>query len=151
MLTGLVLSQTLHDLMQARDELKVAAMVFEVSSEAMLVTDAARRVIRVNPAFTAITGYSPAEVISQTPRIFHSGLHGDDFYNQLWASVGQTGGWRGEIRNLRKNGEPFVAILSINTIFDQQGAIQGWSGCSATSQNKRRPRSSFGSKPISKR
>jgi diguanylate cyclase (GGDEF)-like protein len=67
-------------------------------------------------------------VIGQTPRIFHSGLHGDDFYNQLWASVGQTGGWRGEIRNLRKNGEPFVAILSINTIFDQQGAIQGWVG-----------------------
>lgn len=127
-LSGLVLSQTLHDLMQSRDELKVAAMVFEVSSEAMLVTDAAKRVIRINPAFTTMTGYSPTEVIGQPPRILNPGLNDEGFYNQLWASVRQTGSWRGEIRNLRKNGDPFVAVLSINTIFDQQGAIQGWVG-----------------------
>lgn len=127
-LTGLVLSQTIHDLMRSRDELKVAAMVFETSSEAMLVTDAAKRIVRVNPALTAITDYSPAEVIGQMPRIFSSGLNSEDFYRQLWATVGQAGSWRGEIWNHRKGGEPFIARLSINTIIDQQGAIQGWVG-----------------------
>lgn len=128
MLTGLVLSQTLHDLRRSRDELKVAARVFEVSSEAMLVTDAAKRIIRINPAFTAITGYSSADVIGQTPHIIKSGLNGKDFYDPFWATLSQEGSWRGEVQNRRKNGEPFTALLSINAIIDQQGAPQGWVG-----------------------
>ncbi|MCI5141450.1 MAG: PAS domain S-box protein [Candidatus Electrothrix sp. ATG1] len=42
---------------KAEGELRLAHTVFETSSEGMLVTDAENRIIMVNPAFTAITGY----------------------------------------------------------------------------------------------
>ncbi|MDE2439787.1 MAG: DUF3365 domain-containing protein, partial [Betaproteobacteria bacterium] len=44
-------------------ELQIAAAVMESASEGIVVTDAANHIIQINPAFTAITGYRPQEVL----------------------------------------------------------------------------------------
>ena len=68
-------------------ELAQAAVVFDSSHQGIMVVDPARRITRVNPAFTRITGYAPEEVIGQTPRVLSSGLHGPEFYRQIWACI----------------------------------------------------------------
>jgi diguanylate cyclase (GGDEF)-like protein/PAS domain S-box-containing protein len=106
---------------QNEDALKLAAMVYQVSSEAMLIADAGNRIISVNAAFTATTGYTAEEVIGQNPRILSSGRQDASFYRAMWDSINTTGRWQGEIWNRRKGGELYAEHLTINTIFDADG------------------------------
>ncbi len=105
----------------AENAIKLAALVFDNSSEAMLVTDASNKILRVNAAFTQITGYTFEEVAGKEPNIFSSGLHDAAFYQAMWDAINSTGGWRGEIKNRRKSGELYIEELIINTIFDSEG------------------------------
>ncbi|TXI38184.1 MAG: EAL domain-containing protein [Nitrosomonas sp.] len=125
---GLMLTLTIYELRKSQDEMRLALLVYHKSSEAMMVTDANKCIISVNPAFTEVTGYQSAEVIGKTPRILSAGLHSKEFYQTMWQSIGATGKWQGEIQNRRKNGELFTEVLSINTLYNLDGTIQGWVG-----------------------
>lgn len=98
------------------EELRIAGAVFESASEAIIVTDADNNIVRVNPAFTAITGYTPAEVLGRNPGLLKSGRHGPAFFEDMWAALGQCGHWEGEIWNRHKNGDVRVEWLSISKI-----------------------------------
>lgn len=106
---------------EAEDALTLAALVFDNSSEAMLVTDADSKILMVNAAFTQVTGYTFDEVVGKEPKMFASGLHDKAFYQAMWDSINTTGSWRGEIKNRRKTGEIYVEEIVINTIFDHAG------------------------------
>ncbi|HLF97715.1 MAG TPA: EAL domain-containing protein [Methylococcaceae bacterium] len=106
---------------QAEESLRLAALVYENSSEAMVVTDADGTILAVNPAFTRTTGYAEAEAIGRNPRILSSGRHDAAFYQAMWAAIDTDGHWQGEIWNRRKDGEIYVEELTINTIFDDAG------------------------------
>ena len=107
---------------QAEEEMKLAALLYQNSSEAMTVTDANGIILNVNPAFTQLTGYTAAEVIGKNPRILQSGRHDTAFYHNMWRAINATGHWQGEIWNKRKNGEVYAEWLSINTIFNEDGS-----------------------------
>ena len=100
---------------RAEAELLIAAALFE-SQEAMLVTNADRLILRVNKAFTQLTGYSAEEAVGQLPSLLKSGCQDDAFYAALWQRLLATGNWRGQIRDRRKNGEIFTAWLSISAV-----------------------------------
>lgn len=91
---------------------------FEHSSDAMLIADADCKILHVNPAFVAITGYTLEESIGQTPHLLSSGVHSESFYDQLWESLNQKGYWRGELVNQHKNGNLFSIWQRINVIED---------------------------------
>ena len=82
----------------------------------MLITDSEGVILKINRAFTKITGYYAADVIGKTPRVLQSGLHDDVFYDLLWESVNATGEWKGEIWNKRKNGEIYPEWLTITAV-----------------------------------
>jgi PAS domain S-box-containing protein len=103
-------------------ELHLAAVAFE-TQEGIMVTDANRIILRVNNAFTKITGYSSQEVIGFTPRILSSGQHDKAFYDQMWHSIRATGGWEGEVWNKRKNGEIYSEYLNITEVKDNSGMV----------------------------
>ncbi|MDZ4255344.1 MAG: EAL domain-containing protein [Sulfuritalea sp.] len=118
-------------------ELQLADTVFANSLEAMLITDGAGTIIRVNPAFTAITGYAAAEAIGQNPRILKSGRHTPDFYHQMWQAILGKGAWEGEVWDKRKNGDVFPKWLSIAATRNLRGKIQNFVACfSDISQRK---------------
>ena len=100
---------------QAEIDLRIAAIAFE-SQEGMFITDADQKILRVNAAYTKITGYTEAESIGDTPRMHRSGRHGADFYAAMWASINSTGVWRGEIWNRRNNGEIYPEWLTITAV-----------------------------------
>ncbi|MDO8413812.1 MAG: EAL domain-containing protein, partial [Gallionellaceae bacterium] len=78
-------------------------------------------IVFVNPAFSTITGYSMAEVIGKNPRLLHSGLMNESFYQEMWRSINETGRWQGELIDARRNGEKFVEWMSLNVLKDEQG------------------------------
>lgn len=112
----------------AEAQLKLAAEVFDNAMEGMLITDADTMILRVNPAFTQVTGYTADDVVGQTPRLFKSGHHNEDFYRSMWDSITRTGGWQGEIWDRRKNGEAYPKWLSIAAVKGEGGAVTHFIG-----------------------
>ncbi|MBO8086109.1 MAG: PAS domain S-box protein [Marichromatium sp.] len=110
---------------RAEEELRLAAQAFE-AQEAIFITDAESRILRVNRAFTAITGYAPHEAIGETPRLLKSGRQSQRFYREMWARLQRDGHWEGEIENRRRNGEIFPEWLSITTVRDPDGRVTNY-------------------------
>jgi len=106
------------------ESLRLAASVYETSSEGIMITDADNWIIAINPAFTKITGYVIDEVIGKNPRTFSSGRHDEAFFQAMWHEMSTTGQWQGEIWDRRKNGEVYPKWLTINTIFNEDGLVQ---------------------------
>ncbi|MBI5331568.1 MAG: EAL domain-containing protein [Betaproteobacteria bacterium] len=102
---------------------RMAAAVFEATSEGILITDAENRIVLVNRAFTDTTGYPLEEVRGRTPAMLSSGRHNRLFYDAMWEAVRASGGWSGEIWNRRKNGEIYPEWLHINVIRDADGEV----------------------------
>ncbi|HJW23908.1 MAG TPA: EAL domain-containing protein [Rhodocyclaceae bacterium] len=108
---------------EANEELVLARKVFEVSSEAIMITDARNRIVSVNAAFQAITGYCREEVLGHDPKFMSSGRHDAGFFLAMWESLQDSGHWEGEIWDKRKDGSVYPKWLTIDTIRDDQGAI----------------------------
>jgi diguanylate cyclase (GGDEF)-like protein/PAS domain S-box-containing protein len=109
----------------AEAELRIAATAFE-SQEGMSIADANQVILKINKAFTRVTGYSPEEVIGQTHAILKSDRQDAGFYQALQHSLKQDGYWEGEIWNRRKNGEIYPEWLSITTVRDANNQITNY-------------------------
>lgn len=108
---------------RAEADLRLAAKVFESSVEGVMITDYQANILRVNKAFTEITGYSEADMLGKNPSILQSGRHDKGFYRGMWSSINDHGYWQGEIWNRRKTGEIFPEWLTISTVSDEAGQV----------------------------
>ena len=88
-------------------ELRIAAITFE-SQEGMVVTDPNGIILRINQAFTHLTGYNEKEVIGQTPALLKSGRQDPAFYRRMWETLKEKNYWQGEMWNKRKNGKIYA-------------------------------------------
>ena len=115
----------LRDITESRrveQEMRIAATAFE-SLHGMIVTDARGTILRVNRAFSRMTGYAADEVIGRTPAMFKSGRHDAAFYVQMWKSLADRGAWFGEIWDRRKNGEVYPLLQSISAVRGEDGRV----------------------------
>lgn len=112
---------------ETESRLRIAAKAFE-SSEGMMVTDSRGMILKVNQAFTRITGYTADETIGRTPAMLSSGRHDPAFYKAMWQVIARDDSWEGEIWNRRKNGEIYPEHLSIAAVRDEMGEITHYVG-----------------------
>lgn len=127
--TGILMS--IRDLSRTRrteERLRQAITVFNNTQEGIMVVDAERRIVAVNPAFSEITGYGEDEVRGRNPSLLASGRHGRDFYRALWSALETGGRWQGEIWNRRKNGEIYPQWLTISVVADDDARVTGYVG-----------------------
>jgi len=108
--------------LEAETELRLAAQTFE-STEAMFISDSDGNIIRINKAFTGITGYTDDHVIGKKPSILSSGRHTSEFYKSMWATLALHGKWSGEIYNKRMNGEIYPEYLNISSVKDKNDKV----------------------------
>ncbi len=100
---------------QSEQALRIAAATFD-THEAILITDVQGNIVRVNSAFSDITGYREDEVIGKNPRIMSSGRQDKAFYIEMWQQLLHTGSWGGEIWDKRKNGQIYPKWLTITAV-----------------------------------
>ncbi len=106
-----------------RERLRMAAAVFDSTLEGVLVTNRLGNIVHVNRAFMNITGYREDEVLGHNPSKFKSGRHDAAFYQQMFHTLGEQGGWSGEIWNRRKSGEIYPQWQTIRAIFNDAGHL----------------------------
>ncbi|MCL4697538.1 MAG: EAL domain-containing protein, partial [Burkholderiaceae bacterium] len=108
-------------LRQAQAELRIGAIAFE-SLDGIVITDADERILRVNAAFTRITGYTIDEARGKkTGHLLRSGRHDRSFYESLWTALERDLHWQGELWNRRHNGEVYPQWTSITAVRDDRG------------------------------
>lgn len=117
-----------RDLLTTNQELMLMQQVFDHSLEGITITDKKGKIIKVNPSFTAITGYDAKDVIGKNPRILKSDLHDRHFYKKMWESLSTTGLWANEIWNRHRDGKAYPEWLSISAIRDSNGEITHYVG-----------------------
>ncbi|WP_458525290.1 putative bifunctional diguanylate cyclase/phosphodiesterase [Onishia taeanensis] len=113
---------------QAWKQLELTEAVFRNTHDGILVTDASKRIIDTNPAFTRLTGYAQAEVLGKRPNLLSSGKHDSGFYQSMFAAVEARGFWTGDIWNTRKDGSQLIENTTISAIRNDYGEIVNYIG-----------------------
>ncbi|HKV66031.1 MAG TPA: EAL domain-containing protein [Rhodanobacteraceae bacterium] len=100
---------------------RIAMEVIRNMSEAVTVTDLDFRFVSVNTAFTRMTGYAEHEVLGRDASVLNGSRHAPASYNQLRQSLAESGHWRGELWQRRKDGEEFLCWVELNEVCDASG------------------------------
>lgn len=100
--------------------------ILDQSGHNIVMTDLSGDIIYSNLQVEETTGYSPEELLGENPRIFQSGYHSEEFYEELWDTILSGDIWTGKIRNQRKDGTEFVLDQTIAPLNDDQGEIAGF-------------------------
>lgn len=103
---------------RTEEDYRLLANAIAHTADGIMILDTARRIVAVNRAFTAITGYAPEEVVGHLltrPQTLK--IPGPTLYS-IWADARTAGRWEGEVWNVRKNGELYTVRLSLSAVHD---------------------------------
>ena len=93
------------------------SVIFQSAMEqvpvSIVITDTTPKILHANKFFTELTGYSIDEVRGENPNILNSGTHSKEFFKNMWNTLTSGNVWKGEIRNVRKDGSYFWERASI--------------------------------------
>ena len=95
----------------------------EQAADGILITDTNGNIQYVNPAFSAMTGYSSEEAIGQNPRILKSGRQPEAIYRELWSTIRAGRVWHGELINRRKDGSFYTDEMRVTPVCDLHGEV----------------------------
>lgn len=119
-------------------ERRIAAEVIRNMTEAVTVTDLEYHFTSVNLAFTRMTGYREDEVTGLNAAVLNSPQHAPEVYEQMRETLGQTGHWRGELWQRRKDGEEFLSWLELAEVRDAHGTRTHFVGVLADITDRKR-------------
>ncbi len=101
---------------RAEKNLQLLATVFEHGAEAIIITDRKNNTLRVNKAYTQITGRNESDVLGKQPSLLSSSCHDATFYTEMWRAIAAKGHWRGEINDTAQDGRQFNAEVTISEV-----------------------------------
>ncbi|KQQ32792.1 hypothetical protein ASF61_14780 [Duganella sp. Leaf126] len=104
-----------------QESMKLSALLFHNIGEAMMVTDAAGRILTVNPAFSQLSGYTEQEVIGRRSYELTAGREGVEFFADMANTIRETGQWNGEVWHRHKDGTEYLAQIRFDTVHDDFG------------------------------
>lgn len=122
----IVLSRDITERKNQDDRLHLFANIYQASSEAIMITDHENRIIAINPALSALTGYSFEELEGKNPSIFASGQTSRDVYFEMWHALKDKGLWSGELWDRRKDGVVYPKWTIISVIHNSEGHISNY-------------------------
>jgi len=110
---------------RAEAQLHLQGAALNAAANAIVITDDAGVIEWVNPAFSDLTGYTPAEAVGRNPRdLVKSDHHDPSFHKNLWDTILSGHVWRGETVNRRKDGSLYTEEQTITPVRNAQGEIR---------------------------
>lgn len=117
-------------------KLQISKLFYNNVTNAIMVTNADLTIVDINPAFTAVTGYSREETIGQKAGFMKSGKHNQAFYSDMWQQLKQAGHWEGVVYDRHKKGHVFPKHLRIDTVCHHQDKIENYIGVFSNATQK---------------
>ena len=108
-----------------------ALLFFEVvqqSAIAISITDAKANILYTNPAFKRVTGYSTDEIIGKNESILSDKVTPSLVYETMWGRLLQKKSWNGVLVNRRKDGQRYLADLTIAPVLNTEGETTHYLG-----------------------
>ncbi|MFP4636559.1 MAG: PAS domain S-box protein [Nitriliruptoraceae bacterium] len=109
--------------MSVPPDVHLPAAGLENLSVAVLVTAADGSIVWVNPAFTALTGYSLEDAVGVAPPVLMSSSADPHRYERLWATIADGQVWRDEIVARCKDGSAYTALQTITPVLNDRGVL----------------------------
>ncbi|HUI11025.1 MAG TPA: PAS domain S-box protein [Bacteroidota bacterium] len=119
----IVVGRDITDRVRAEEERSRLFSAVEQAHEAIIITDAAGTILFVNPAFEKLTGYTREEALGKNPRFLKSGVQGNEFYREMWATLLRGEVWTGRLINVRKDGSRYQEEMVISPVRDSSGTV----------------------------
>ncbi|PWB79639.1 MAG: hypothetical protein C3F08_06275 [Candidatus Methylomirabilota bacterium] len=107
----------------AETQLRLRTTALEAAANGIMITDREGKITWVNPAVTALTGYTAQEMLGRTTRFLKSGHHDAAFYQHIWETILAGQVWHGEMINRRKDGTLYTEEQTIAPVRDDRGRI----------------------------
>lgn len=105
------------------ESLRVLSEAVEFSPVSICITDTEGSIVYANPWFETVTGYSIDEIRGKKPGpLLNKNLSREERLS-IYRTVMSGGEWRGELKNIRKNGEEFWDRVAISSIKDSNSTI----------------------------
>ncbi len=109
----------------SEQQLRLLSTGLHAAANAILISDRDGVIEWVNPAFTAMTGYTQAEATGSTPGdLLRSGQHDGRFYRDLWETILRGEVWRGRMVNRRKDGTLYHEEQTVTPVRDPDGQVR---------------------------
>lgn len=113
---------------ESNQQLRLFGSALNQTSDAVMITTGqlnlpGPQIVFVNPAFTAMTGYSTSEVIGETPRILQGARTDRAQLDCLRRALSNGERFDGEAINYRKDGTEFSNEWSVSAVRNERGAI----------------------------
>ncbi len=115
------IAKDISEIKKAEVRIRELTRAVEQSPSEVVITDLNGNITYVNPRFTELTGYSAEEVLGKNPRLLKSGRLSPEEYRGLWETISGGEIWRGELYNMKKNGESYWETASISPIKNGMG------------------------------
>lgn len=108
-------------------ELRHLALVARKTSNAVVITDAQRRITWVNEGFEKVTGYSAEEVIGRSPGALLQ-FKGTDPWTiqQMRLALNKGVPFKGDVLNRAKDGRTYWLELDIQPVTNEEGELTGF-------------------------
>jgi diguanylate cyclase (GGDEF)-like protein/PAS domain S-box-containing protein len=117
----------ISDRKQIEHELQLMATTFE-THDPILITDEKSKILKINQAFSKVSGYQEKDLIGKSPNTFKSRHHDATFFKNMWSDLSKKGNWQGEIYNRSKSGHIHQDWVTITAIKDNRGGIVNYIG-----------------------
>ncbi|MFN2381266.1 MAG: diguanylate cyclase domain-containing protein [Guyparkeria sp.] len=118
------LSRQAEELERSAGELRLAGSVFEGTGEAIVITSPGHRILRVNPAFNRVTGFTADEVLGRPmANLFELDAEETEQLEQACQRLGREHSWQGELDYRNRRGERLTALQTISAIRDEHDRV----------------------------
>ena len=84
-------------------------------------------IVSVSEAFCEISGYTKDELLGKNHNILKHPDMTNSIYKELWETISSGKIWKGELKNLKKNGDYYWVKAIIEPNFSKEGKIIGYS------------------------
>jgi PAS domain S-box-containing protein len=89
----------------------------------LILTDETKMIRWTTANFFSMTGYSPREVLGQTPRMLQGPQTDPLMAKQVSDSLGAGESVKADLLNYRKGGQPYMCRLQIDPLRNRQGGL----------------------------